>query len=550
MSSKRGGRIVSRGRGGRGRGGGRETRRHVNIRSGGGDAMGDDGNYPRICISNLPRTVDKSDLMEFLKSKSYQPNLNFKGFEFKNTKLYLAVEGSDNIPALVSLTGIRYGGVKLVVSQEDSNSANTRVVFNGKGQIPFKDSQNKLSATRQLKHIEEHITNTYANNPIKEVIDFSYLHSTKELDFNDNKTLRQVFRLISEKCEKAITVSFSHNNINTLASFKLMIKYSLDHVINFNFDSNKITDINELDNLTDLSLRELVFTNNPIAQLPNYRMEVARKFPDLLILDGVPIGPEDFPPSPIPPLRPNYCDSQERQQFAFRFLEKYFTTFDKSREEIIKAYTEESKFSMTFMADSSTLPMRGSTKTYQRNNRNLKKPSDDVKKTQLLFSGYDNIYNFFKVYPVTSHYLASSVIDTFLAPGSSLLNVVIHGHYLETTFSSKRSYDRTFILAPSQPGSEAAKGGWEAIILNEQLHVRPYVRLPRLEPVTQPIANITAPVGAEMESLINDFAVYTKLKPEFAKECLTLSGWDKSKALETFQNLKANNQIPADYFVA
>ncbi|KAN0042212.1 hypothetical protein ACTFIV_004771 [Dictyostelium citrinum] len=208
MSSKRGGRIVSRGRGGRGRGGGRDTnRRHVNIRSGGSDAMGDDGNYPRICISNLPRTVDRSDLMEFLKSKSYQPNLNFKGFEFKNTKLFLAVEGSENIPALVSLTGIRYGGVKLIVSQEDSNSVNTRVVFNGnKGTKQFKDSQTKLSANRQLKHIEEHITNTYTNSPNKEVIDFSYLHSTKELDFNDNKTLRQVFRLISEKCDKVYII--------------------------------------------------------------------------------------------------------------------------------------------------------------------------------------------------------------------------------------------------------------------------------------------------------------------------------------------------------
>jgi len=330
-----------------------------------------------------------------------------------------------------------------------------------------------------------------------------------------------------------------------------MMTHSLDNIVNFNFDSNKISNLSELDNLSDLSLRELVFTNNPITNIPNYRMEVARKFPDLQFLDGKQISPEDFPPSPIPPLRSNFCDSVERQQFAYKFLEKYFTAFDKNRSDIITAYFDNSKFSITYTQDGSSNPTRGSTKTYQRFNRNLKKQADTIKKTQLLFDGYDQIYNFFKLYPTTSHYLASSVIDTFLAPGSQYLNVIIHGHYLETVFKTKRSFDRVFILAPAQAGSEAAKNGWEAIILNEQLHVRPYVRFPRLEkegcaaPAPVPVS---APDAQTQDTLVQQLSIVTSLKPEFAQECLANNQWDLTKAMDNFKLLKEQNQIPPTCF--
>ncbi|EGC32745.1 hypothetical protein DICPUDRAFT_155279 [Dictyostelium purpureum] len=552
-NKKRGVRIVRGGGGGGGRprgggGGARQAatrnRFQVVTNRNTSDSMSDE--YSRICISGLPKTVDRNDLMEYLKLKSFKPGINFKGYEFRNGNLFLGVENTEDIPSLIGLSGIRYGGVKVSISQEDKNSVrqNRQNKPTQRGQIrTFTNNTDKISNTKQLKSIEDHVNSSYVDNANQEVVDFSYLHSTKDINFNDIKTFRQIFRVISEKCLKANTVSFSHNNITTLAPFRFMIKYSLDHVINFNFDSNKISDINELDCLSDLTLRELVFTNNPICQIPNYRMEVARKFPDLKFLDGKEIGPEDFPPSPIPPLRPNYCDSPDRQQFAYKFLERFFKIFDGTREDIIKAYTDESKFSMTYVADSGSLPMRGSNKVYQRSNRNFKKPMDAVKKTQLLFSGYDNIYNFFKLYPKTQHALSSSIIDSFLAPGTQLLTVIIHGHFLEPTFNIKRSFDRTFVLAPAPPGSDAAKGGWEAIVLNEQLNVRPYLRLPRVEPV------VSQPSSAEQEAIINEFSAYTKLKPEFAKECLNMSGWDKNKALETFSNLKANNQIPQDYLI-
>eukprot|EP01132_Coremiostelium_polycephalum_P010149 gene10149-12453_t len=554
MSKRGGGLIIRRGGGSRhrsvqhtsGGGGGGGGGRH---RQGGNrfsslSAMSD--GFQRIVISNLPSTVDRSDLMDFLKNKAYKPNLVFKGSEFRNQKLFLSVERSDDIPTLIGLSGVRYGGQKIEISRETGGVSAGRTRTNNTNKRDDGALKIALSANKQIKILEDHLG---ADAATKVCVEFSYLSTTKDIDFNDPKTLRRIFKLVSDKCEKATTISFSHNGIKTLESFKWMIKYSLDYIVNFNFDSNRISEFSELDNLSDLNLRELVFTNNPICNNTNYRMEVARRFPDLQYLDGKQIGPEDFPPSPIPPLRPNYCDSVERQQFAFRFLEKYFTLFDKNRPEIVKAYYEDSKFSLTFLQEGGGGMARGSTKTYQRFNRNLKKSFDAIKKTQLLLNGYEKIYNFFKLFPVTSHYLSSSVIDTFVAPGSQALYVIIHGHFLETTFNTKRSFDRTFVLAPPPAGSESAKAGWEAIILNEQLHIRPYVRFPRLEPIAT--APAPAPVQIPQEtrdSILAQFISLTSLKPSFAQECLEIKQWDLNQALETFKNLKENGQLNETYF--
>ncbi|KYR02085.1 hypothetical protein DLAC_00886 [Tieghemostelium lacteum] len=322
-----------------------------------------------------------------------------------------------------------------------------------------------------------------------------------------------------------------------------MLRYSLDHVMNFNFSNNRISDLSELDYLSDLTLRELVFIGNPIALQPTYRMEVARRFPDLQILDSKPIGPEDFPPSPIPPLRPNFCDAQERQQFAYKFLQKYLVAFDSERSSIINAYTLESRFSTTFVTDKGS-NTRGTTKTYQRSSRNLKKTKNVQKNISLLFHGADQINNYFKLFPTTSHHLTSSTIDTFLAPGSNSLIIIVHGHYLEKLFNTKRSYDRTFILAAATPGSEAAKNGWEATILNEQLHIRSYLRFPRLEPQPNATPVAQAPTEINQEALVNQFSAATKLKPEFARECLSNNAWDYNQAYEVFQKLLTQGSIP------
>ncbi|EGC38392.1 hypothetical protein DICPUDRAFT_28723, partial [Dictyostelium purpureum] len=271
--------------------------------------------------------------------------------------------------------------------------------------------------------------------------------------------------------------------------------------------------------------------------------EGARKSPDSKCLDGKEIVSKSLLLRPIPPLRPNYCDSLDRQQFAYRFLERFFNVYDANRENIIKVYTNESKFSMTYLADSESLPIKGSERVYQKSNRNLMKQMGNNKKTKILYSGNDKIYKFFKLCPKTQHTLSSFIIDTFLVPGTKLLSVIVHGHFLEPKYNLMRSFDRTFILAQAPPGSDAAGNGWEAIILNDNLNVRPYKLLPKVHIVE------SEPSDAEKEEITNEFSAYTKLKPEFAYECLLMAGWDQMMAFFSFSNLRDNYQIPQEYFI-
>eukprot|EP01133_Synstelium_polycarpum_P001532 gene1532-1789_t len=481
---------------------------------------------PRIVVSNLSADADPLDVMEHLKSKSLMPKLVFRGSEFKNQKLFLTLDRSEDVQSILNLSGSRYGSEKIFIAREDKSSA----THNGRGnkqqtqntgvkQGNTRGNTKRDQTNKMISSIEAHITKTYTL-PEQALVDLSYLSTTESINFNDSANLRPLFRIISDKCPKANTITFAHNNISTLAPFALMLKYKLDQFINFDFASNKISDFAELNHLSDLPLRELLFTNNPIAAMPNYRQEVAKRFPDLKFLDGVEIGPSDFPRSPIPPLRPNYCDSVERQNFAFRFLEKYFNTFDKSRPDVVKAYCDESRFTMTFTTDESN---RGSTKTYSRSNRNLMKPLDLV----------------------TVHTLNTTIVDCFLVPSSlpgapEALYVIAHGNYTEKTFCTKRSFDRTFVLVPSAPGSESANNGWEAVILSEQLHIRPYVRFPRLEPLGTPSAApvAAAPLDPSHQEALVKFMAMTSLKDQFALECLGTSGWDFNAALTTFQQYK------------
>ncbi|EGG22534.1 hypothetical protein DFA_04663 [Cavenderia fasciculata] len=565
-----------RGRGGGGRGGGRggasvgsiivrsnakkNAPRRVSI--GGGGHNGGGMEETVVTIGGLPMTSDPIDVIDFLKNKAYKPNMHVKTHYYKNQKLVLQLEKPEDVVSLLGVSGSRYIKDKLIITRgEGSGPGNNRI---RQTLAPSQQNNHKSAMKEKITEInakmikiEKHITATYQKD--SPMLDLSYLASGHGVDMNDPKIIRPLLRIITDKFPKANTISFAHNNITTLAPYSTISKFKLDHIVNYSFDSNNLNKFSELDQLSELPLRELLLSNNPISSLPNYRMEVARRFPDMNFLDSVPIGPSDFPPSPIPPLRPSFFETPDRQQFALRFLEKYFTSFDKKRVEISNAYFGESKFSMTFSSSESN--HRGTSKTYIRQNRNLIKSPDLIKKTNLLIYGSEKITDFFKIFPITVHNLESFVVDVFFVPPAfpgapEALYVITHGHFTEASFFTKRSFDRTFVLVPAQPGSESAKNGWEAVILNEQLNVRPYIRSPRLvsldggEP-TAPIAatpngvagGANQPPANEAE-IIQQLMTMTSLNNQFAKDCLVNSGWDLNIAFTTFQMFKSQGKIP------
>jgi len=242
--SGRGGRIIKKrgGRGGGGNGGaGRQNtnrnRFNVFINKSNTNNHVDDS-YQRICISNLPSTTDRNDLMDFLKNKAYKPNLSFKGSEYKNSRFYFSVERPEDIPSLVQLSGVRYGGAKIIIAKEDKSSfSQNRVVVNtgrGKKDRVAPPPQPVAALNKQMKMLEDHIDANYAKSTTPELVDFSYIHTTKDINFNDLKTIRQLFRLVSEKCKKVYSTTSTLSTISistTSTSTNLTINYITSSMI-------------------------------------------------------------------------------------------------------------------------------------------------------------------------------------------------------------------------------------------------------------------------------------------------------------------------------
>ncbi|KRX04276.1 hypothetical protein PPERSA_11400 [Pseudocohnilembus persalinus] len=97
----------------------------------------------------------------------------------------------------------------------------------------------------------------FSDNEIKKLGNFSVLQRLKSLILNNNRIQK----------------------IQNLA-------YSLPNLENISLIGNKITELEELDNLKDLSsLKRLILTGNTVTQLPNYRLYTIARIPSLKMLD-------------------------------------------------------------------------------------------------------------------------------------------------------------------------------------------------------------------------------------------------------------------------
>lgn len=155
----------------------------------------------------------------------------------------------------------------------------------------------------------------------------------------------------------------------------------------------------------------------------------------------------------------------------------------------------------------------------------------------------------------------------------AVLFINVKGEYQEHPSMGYRSFDRTFIVAPSAPGSTAANAGWPCVILSEQLTVRHYSGTASWRPGTlasgdqaqqalqpqqqqgQPSA--AAPgsgpqpppgINEQQHFLSLEFARQTGLTYPFALQCLQENGWQPQAAMEVFQNLKGQGAIPQEAF--
>ncbi|KAF8207061.1 hypothetical protein K438DRAFT_1815618 [Mycena galopus ATCC 62051] len=358
-----------------------------------------------------------------------------------------------------------------------------------------------------------------------------------------------------------------------------------------------------------LHLRELVLMGNPIREqeyqngnADRYKREVTRRFVSLELLDQEAIAKISFDVAPAdadaaagsvkPPdattfpfqMGPSFIGGVD-PSLVSTFLSRFFPAFDAQRPSLGDVYTPASTFS--FSANTS-IPARARVQGIQYSNempnqrklewkawiengsRNLHRLSGEKTISALHIGGHDIVQALVKL-PLTKHDILSApenfCVDSFLA-GVGLL-VIVHGQFIEAPSQGIRSFDRTFMLAPAPEGSRAKMNGWDVVILSDQWTIRGYSRPEAWAPgpmlVQATLESNPLPTQRQLQNLPSDQQALLNTVPEpqrplvigvcgqtglnvkYSLDCLNGNGWDPTRAVANFNQVKAT--LPPDAFL-
>ncbi|OUM70152.1 hypothetical protein PIROE2DRAFT_57018 [Piromyces sp. E2] len=182
-------------------------------------------------------------------------------------------------------------------------------------------------------------------------------------------------------------------------------------------------------------------------------------------------------------IKSSFIDSDVTANTIQDFIVKYFTLFDSNRAGLLDLYDNNALFSLS--VNNNSPPWR---KRYERgdnmsswkaNDRNFKSTRQS-NRDNLLSKGNNTIIQTIAKLPSTKHPLEDNskfIIDSWqinVSPQQVLIYLNISGEFKEVDIKLNKSFSRTFLIAPSQPQSNAARAGWAYTIFNDQLTVRPW----------------------------------------------------------------------------
>ncbi|CAK5268652.1 unnamed protein product [Mycena citricolor] len=418
--------------------------------------------------------------------------------------------------------------------------------------------------------------------------------------FITDKEAAVIFKIAARQfkgAQEVQTLSLSNNGL-TGAHLASLEKY-LPKIVNLSLHNNNIRTIRELDCIASRRskmehLRELILTNNPVrdqeyqsGNAARFRNEIARRFPNLELLDQEPIAKIAFDvastttntsvPAPSSttfpvPMGGSFIDGVD-STLVTNFLSRFFPLLDTDRPRLADVYLPTATFS--YSANTSipararieglhaTLPNQKSLQWapwhVQSDSRNLTRLANN-KITTTLHTGPVDIVTALIKLPVTKHDITGApenfCIDAFLA-GVGLL-VVVHGQFMEAPSAGLRSFDRTFMLVPSEEGSAAKRAGWDVAIVADQLTIRAlsnsdaWAAGPMLVQATRdtnPPRTLRS-LPADQQTLLNNIpepqrsmvlqlSGQTNLNVQTSQDCLAKNGWNHDLALANFKQVEA-----------
>ncbi|ORX42179.1 NTF2-like protein [Hesseltinella vesiculosa] len=306
--------------------------------------------------------------------------------------------------------------------------------------------------------------------------------------------------------DTVVTLSFANNRLLNVQPISTVAQY-LPQLQNLSFQHNLIKSYEGLQAISGtgklLNLRELVLDDNPLVineikqrgHNRGYVRNVVKRFPTIVLLDGSPIQlSEDDVESiqktgKIMPLdtRPNYFDSDETRSIVMNFLVNYFRCFDSGdRSPLALLYHPQAIFTITNKVRLRAINRQsrktkktemddGSKLEWNTLDHNLKL-NNEKQAAKGIMTGSEVIGETLKRLPPTEHDFSNAkdyVLDAYQTPAGMV--VILHGEFKQDPSLPPFSFDRSFILLPTEPGSVTASTGSPVTIVSDALNVRDYV---------------------------------------------------------------------------
>jgi nuclear RNA export factor len=376
-----------------------------------------------------------------------------------------------------------------------------------------------------------------------------------------------LFKTVKDKQDAIESISLANNNINDVSQVET-VATTFTHLKNLDMSGNMISNMAGMERWKGKfkELETIYMTGNPIeASDPNYHTSFLEWFPKLQIINGTQLRtPEQIAaqaearkPKPIPQRGPDFRDVNN---IGEQFLLGFFTSYDNDRQGLATTmYDEASQFSLavdTRSVRDTNAPAPMSWNSYIKTSRNLVKINSQNARFQRLFKGGNVILDLWNSLPATRHpdiktetfkyimdcHPVSGLVDPSgqNTMGSDGLIISVHGEFDEydrkTDTTGKRSFSRTFLLGPGQPGRNALR------VVSDMLSLRAYNALPNVhvpaEP--QPVAPTEAPALApnQQQAMVAELSKQTNMVPQYSQMCLEQVNWEFPAALIMFSEKK------------
>ncbi|KAF9928260.1 nuclear mRNA export, poly(A)+RNA binding protein [Linnemannia zychae] len=510
--------------------------------------------------------------------------------------------------AVRKLTGIKYRGAKLIIKStgdqrimEDSNRSSASRLTSSAGTI---DSIRTFIRSRHNNGFLD-LENMAADPTLRAA---SIIPPGGKTGSSQVGTV--LMKVASELFPDITTISLASNRLRSMQPISSIAQF-FPKLQNLSLKNNNITFMKDLEYISGpkklAHLRELILLDNPIRDRAieknnddfSYRSDITKMFPSLQMLDqtavtsnkisfglgDLVVADKDSAALPVP-IKGNFYDSPGTQAMVQEFLSNFFNLFDNNRSALEPMYDSNATFSyvadMTISNHQRLNGLRGDRwEQYVDGSRSLSRVKELDERTKRIHVGNSAIVKQGLLpLPQTKHELndASKIcVDAWQTGGllpAICIYIMMHGEFEEINPSVKRqvikSFDRSFIIAPAPPNSQASLHGWKCIIISDQLIVRHYNGSKAWQPEDNSSATGPIPTAApgvaiapsvqgvqpdpqqtpmaglkpEQHAMAQELQRQTGLNYPYAVQCLGAVAWDIAAGVALVNQERPN--IPAD----